>query len=72
MRFFIVKPVKAIGAFLEDKAEKDGIDFSVDQVGAQVREASRGISLWQTGKVRNYALNMVAGMVVILIFVIFL
>ncbi len=70
--FFIVKPVKAIGRFLEDRAEKDGIDFSVDEVGRQVREASRGISIWQTGKVRNYALNMVAGLVTVLLFVIFL
>ena len=70
--FFIVKPVKAIGVFMEERAEKDGIDFTVDQVGEQVREVSRGISIWQTGNVRFYALNMVAGMVTILLFVIFL
>jgi NADH-quinone oxidoreductase subunit L len=33
---------------------------------------SRGISIWQSGKVRIYALNMVAGMVTILLFVIFM
>ncbi|MDH5762937.1 MAG: NADH-quinone oxidoreductase subunit L [Nitrospinota bacterium] len=70
--FLIVKPVKGIGKFLEERAEKQGIDFSVDQVGKQVREVSRGISIWQSGKVRIYALNMVAGMVTILLFVIFL
>jgi NADH-quinone oxidoreductase subunit L len=70
--YLIVVPVKAIGKFLEDKAEKDGIDFSVDQVGKQVREASRGISIWQSGNVRLYALNMVAGVIAVLLFVIFL
>ena len=70
--FLIVKPVKSIGKFMEERAEKGGIDFSVDQVGQQVREVSRGISMWQSGKVRLYALNMVAGMVTILLFVIFL
>ncbi len=70
--FLIVKPVKGIGKFMEERAEKGGIDFSVDQIGRQVREVSRGISMWQSGKVRLYALNMVAGMVTILLFVIFL
>jgi len=70
--FLIVKPVKGIGQFMEERAEKGGIDFSVDQIGRQVREVSRGISMWQSGKVRMYALNMVAGMVTILLFVIFL
>jgi len=68
----IVNPTKAIGAFLEDKAERQGIDYAVDEVGAQVKEVSRGISFWQTGRVRTYALNMVAGMVIILLFVVFL
>ena len=70
--FLIVKPTKAIGAFLEEKAEKQGIDFAVDQVGIQVKEVSRGIGVWQSGKVRSYALNMIAGMVIILLFVVFL
>ena len=68
----IVKPTKAIGAFLEEKAEKKGIDYAVDEIGFQVKEVSRGISFWQTGRVRTYALNMVAGMVIILLFVVFL
>ena len=68
----IVKPTKAIGAFLEEKAEKEGIDFAIDQIGFQVKEVSRGISVWQSGRVRTYALNMIAGMVVILLFVVFL
>ncbi len=69
--FLIVKPVKAIGAFMEAKAEKEGMDFAVNQVGAKVLEASRGLSAWQSGRIRTYALNMVAGIVTILLFVIF-
>jgi NADH-quinone oxidoreductase subunit L len=68
----IVKPTKAIGAFLEEKVEKQGIDFAVDQIGVQVKEVSRGIGVWQSGRVRTYALNMIAGMVIILLFVVFL
>jgi len=68
----IVKPTKAIGAFLEEKVEKQGIDFAVDQIGIQVKEVSRGIGVWQSGRVRTYALNMIAGMVIILLFVVFL
>ena len=68
----IVKPTKAIGTFMEERAEKQGIDFAVDEVGFQVKEVSRGISFWQSGRVRTYALNMVAGMVIILLFVVFI
>ena len=68
----IVRPTKAIGAFMEEKAEKQGIDFAVDEVGFQVKEVSRRISFWQSGRIRSYALNMVAGMVIILLFVVFL
>ena len=68
----IVNPTKAIGAFMEEKAEKQGIDFAVDEVGFQVKEVSRRISFWQSGRIRSYALNMVAGMVIILLFVVFL
>ena len=70
--FLIVNPTKAIGAFMEEKAEKQGIDFAVDEVGFQVKEVSRGIGFWQSGRIRTYALNMVAGMVIILLFVVFL
>jgi len=70
--YLIVRPTKAIGAFLEQKAEREGIDFTVDQIGLQVKEVSHGISLWQSGKVRSYALNMIVGVVTILLFVVFM
>ena len=70
--FLIVKPVREIGAFLEKRAEKLGIDFAVDQVGIQTREVSRLISFWQSGSVRSYAFNMIVGVVTILTFVVFL
>ena len=68
----IVRPTKAIGAFLEQKAEKEGIDFAVDEAGTQIRAVSEGIGLWQSGKIRTYALNMIVGVVTILMFVVFL
>ncbi len=70
--FLVVRPTKAISVFMEQKGEHKGIDFTVDQVGLQVKEVSHGISLWQSGKVRAYALNMVIGMVTILLFVVFM
>jgi len=38
----------------------------------QVREVSKYVSIWQSGRIRDYALNMVAGMALVLIFVAFL
>ncbi len=70
--FLIVKPTKATGAFLEEKVEKYGIDYAVDELGRQVREVSGLVSLWQSGKVRTYALSMMAGLVTVLMFVVFL
>ena len=70
--FLIVKPVRAISVFFQQKVEKEGIDYVVDEVGSQVRGISQGISLLQSGKIRTYALNMVVGMVAILLFVVFL
>ncbi len=69
--FFLVQPTKAIGKFLEEKAERQGIDFVVDQVAEKVKETSEGLSQWQSGKVRVYALNMVGGAVMILMFLVF-
>ncbi len=68
----IVQPVKKTGEFIWSTGEKKGIDFVVDQVGEQVKEASYNLSVWQSGKVRVYALNMVAGVVFVLICVVFL
>ena len=67
----IVQPVRATGAFLKERGERLGIDFTVDQVGIQIREVSRLISLWQSGNVRSYAFNMIVGVVVVLMFVVF-
>ena len=67
----IVKPVRATGAFLEERAERLGIDFAVDQVGIQIRGLSCLVSLWQSGNVRSYAFNMIIGVVVVLMFVVF-
>ncbi len=70
--FFITKPMRVIGKFFEQRAEREGIDFAIDMVGDQVREVSRQISVLQSGKVRWYAFNTVAGLILVLVFVIFL
>jgi NADH-quinone oxidoreductase subunit L len=69
--FLVVQPIKAIGGFIEDRAEKQGIDFAVDMVGEKILESSWAISLWQSGRVRTYALNMLCGVIAILMFLIF-
>ena len=63
---------KAIGKIQEKKEESEGKDFKDDQVGLQIKEMSHSISLWQSGKVRSYALNMIVGVVTILLFVVFM
>lgn len=68
----LAKPMRIIGKFLEQRAEREGIDMAVDMVGDQVREGSQQISFLQSGKVRWYAFNTVAGLILVLIFVIFL
>ncbi len=67
----IVIPTKATGKFMDQLTEKKGIDFSVDKVGAVVKQISEEISAWQNGRVRTYALNMLAGVAIILLFVVF-
>ena len=69
--FIFVQPTRATGVFLETTAEREGIDCAVDGIGEKVCEISYLMSLWQSGKVRTYALNMVVGVALILMFVIF-
>ena len=70
--FLIVQPTRATGKFLMERVERQGIDFTVDYIGRQIRSLSYGLSLWQSGKVRTYALNMMVGMVFVLLFVVFM
>ncbi len=67
----IVKPLKAISAFLSNVVEKSGIDALVNGVGKGVNYTSRQMRLLQSGFVGNYILLMVAGLVLFLIIQLF-
>jgi NADH-quinone oxidoreductase subunit L len=64
--FLFVRPIKWTGRALNRFFEQDIVDFTVDGIGRAIRWASvrgRGI---QTGYVRNYALSILFGAVVVL------
>ncbi|UAY51573.1 NADH-quinone oxidoreductase subunit L [Ferruginibacter albus] len=63
----IVKPLQAIGKFLNNVVEKSGIDGIVNGVGKAVNYSSRQIRLLQSGQVGAYVLMMVIGMLVLFI-----
>jgi len=64
--FLIVNPTKAIGTFLWKGFDVKGVDGIVNGVGAVVRGISTALRYTQSGYTHNYALTMVAGIVLIL------
>jgi len=60
-----VRPVNALGKFLNNVVEKSVIDWSVNGVGKAVQYASRQLRLLQSGQVGGYVLLMVLGMVLL-------
>tara|TARA_B100000686_G_C16797258_1_gene983310 strand:- start:1427 stop:3244 length:1818 start_codon:yes stop_codon:yes gene_type:complete len=70
--FFIVRPTRATGKFILERAERLGIDYFVDLIGSWVKSTSYCLSLWQSGNVRTYALNMMVGVFFVLLFVVFI
>ena len=69
--FIIVKPFKALSAFLSNIIERSGIDALVNGVGKAVNYSSRQIRLLQSGLVGSYILLMVAGLLLLLIIQLF-
>ncbi len=63
----IVKPLNALGDFLDSVVEKSGIDWIVNGVGKGVQYGSRQLRLLQSGQVGNYVLLMIAGMIVLFV-----
>jgi NADH-quinone oxidoreductase subunit L len=59
----IVKPILAIGGFLNTIIEKSGIDKAVNGVGKGVLYLSRQFRLVQSGNIGNYVLMMVVAIV---------
>lgn len=68
----IVKPLAALGQFLNNVVEKSGIDWLVNGVGKGVQYGSRQLRLLQSGQVGTYVLLMIVGMVILFVLQFFL
>lgn len=63
----VVKPLNALGKFLDNVIEKSGIDWVVNGVGKGVQYGSRQLRLLQSGQVGSYVLLMIAGMIILFV-----
>ena len=68
----IVRPLNALGSFLNDVFEKKVVDGMVNGVGRLVNYGSRQLRLLQSGQVGSYVLLMVVGMLLFFVFQFFL
>jgi NADH-quinone oxidoreductase subunit L len=66
----LVRPTKTLGRWLSRFFDR-GLDNAVNTVGFLVREASVALRELQTGYVRNYALLIFAGAVLVIGFIVF-
>jgi len=62
-------PLTAVARFLSEGVDKAGIDGAVNGIATAAREGSGGLRRLQTGLVRNYALAIALGTVVLLIYI---
>jgi NADH-quinone oxidoreductase subunit L len=70
-QMLIVKPYRALGAFLNNVFDKKGIDGIVNGVGRSVNYGSRQLRLLQSGQVGSYLLLMVIGLLILFIIQLF-
>jgi len=68
----VVKPLNALGRFLDNVIEKSGIDWIVNGVGRGVQYGSRQLRLLQSGQVGSYVLLMIVGMIILFVLQFFL
>lgn len=68
----IVRPLLALGSFLNNVIEKSGIDKAVNGVGKLVQYGSRQFRLLQSGNVGNYVLIMVIAVILLIRLVFYL
>jgi NADH-quinone oxidoreductase subunit L len=66
---FIARPSTEVAVETSSVVESKGIDGVVNGVGGLVRASSRQLRKVQTGYVRNYALGLSVGLVLILAYV---
>ncbi len=64
----IVKPLKDVAGFLAARVDGPIIDGIVEGIGALVAAVGRGLQQLQTGLVRNYALGILLGAVLMLVY----
>jgi NADH-quinone oxidoreductase subunit L len=62
-------PITAFARFLSDDVDKAAIDGTVNGVGTVARTGGTGLRRLQTGLVRNYALGIALGTVLLLLYV---
>jgi NADH-quinone oxidoreductase subunit L len=61
----IVNPLRRLAAFLADVMDRRGIDGAVNGVASLLGRGSEGARRLQTGYVRNYALGVVLGVLIV-------
>jgi NADH-quinone oxidoreductase subunit L len=66
---FVSGPVTTAARFLSDGIDRGTIDGAVNGIGRTFQRAGGGLRKVQTGLVRNYALAIVFGAVLVLVFV---
>ena len=66
---FVSGPVTAFARFLSEGVDRAGIDGAVNGIATAARESGGGLRRLQTGLVRNYALAIALGTVLLLLYV---
>jgi len=66
---FVSGPITSAARFLSEGVDRDTIDGAVNGIGRTFQRAGGGLRKVQTGLVRNYALAIVLGAVLVLVFV---
>jgi len=67
--WFVSGPATVFARFLSDGVDKRGIDGAVNGIGSVTRAGGGGLRRLQTGLVRNYALGIAFGTVLLLLYV---
>ena len=66
---FVSGPITAFARFLSDGVDRAGIDGAVNGIATAARGTGGGLRRLQTGLVRNYALGIALGTVLLLLYV---
>jgi len=63
-----VTPLRQLGGFFSAKVDGPVVDGVVEGIAALVALVGRGLQALQTGLARNYALGILAGAVLLLVY----